>query len=144
MESANVWRPEGVQLSTTPSEFTNLEVKSQQTESGVHLPGQVELNILEESAENALPMNDRKTEQKIIFEKCMTFFRFFGLLNGISVSFTWKPKRSILIFYSLINIIYCLLSIFYTVYRHCVEGNYVKALEPLAVSGVTLSVKQNF
>jgi len=150
-----------------PSEAINLKMKSQRTGRDVHrldrievqLPGQIE--NLSQPLTGALPKNERKarqpnnsdsndsdkkseeTEQKHLHAEIMNLLSFFGLPIGVRFAYDWKPQQYFMFFGMLCAFFFTGFSIFYTVYVHFVNGSYIRILEPLAISGLYMSVMQN-
>lgn len=145
----------------TESEATTLNEKSRQTESEDNLPGQIQENESVPSRKNVSPIKDRKamksihsnsnnsstkaenTEQKILFEKCVNIFYYFGLFIGVRITYNWKPHRHFAFYWTCFWLCFAILSVLYTIYVHWANGNYMRALEPLAISGLLVSVMQH-
>lgn len=124
----------------------NLKLKKQQTGENVHLPVQIDENRLMRTVSSSDSNNNNTKsediEQKQLFEKCMNLFRFLGLLIGVGVTQDWKPQRHFRFFVMSSANAFLAFSILYTVYGHWMSGNYIKVLEPLAITGTSMSVMQ--
>lgn len=153
-------RPESVQLPSPAP--VKLKVKSQQKKAKVHLlPGQIQDNLSGPSTRNALSIYNRNAmkpnnghsnesddtaeakEQKKILEKCLNMIRIFGIFVGIRMTYFWKPQRSFPFLVTWLVIGFAIFSVVYTVHLHYVNESYLRVLEPLAISGIAVSVTQN-
>lgn len=93
--------------------------------------------------ENTTNKNE-DTEHMKLFEEVVAFFALTSKVFGMKVIFNWPWKKTPLMWLSFIILTTSWVSAVYTVYIHCLNNDYVRILEPLAVSGLLISVSQNF
>lgn len=74
----------------------------------------------------------------MILQKSLQFFRYFGYMLGIDISYAWKPNRKYYVTLFLLVLIWS--QIFYTQFLHIKNNEYYKLLELFACYGITISV----
>jgi len=117
-----------------------------------NLPGQIEINLptpasrtlmLKEDQQDNSNMKDENQKMNdafIYFNKCIDLNSYICYFCGIKISHDWQPHKHIMFYF--VNILCCFgaFSIIYTMYIHTINRNYLQILEPLAISGINLSV----
>lgn len=101
-------------------------------------------NSEEASDNNLRKKEDKDTEPLEIYEKALKFLSLFGLSIGIRFRFDWIYRKYVMFWVTCFVLLFTLFSIFYTMYIHYTNGNYVRILEPAAISGMTISVNKIF
>lgn len=121
----------------------------------VNIPRQIKMNVPGPSTRNLLRINDRpnrnsdsnrsnvkkeETEQMKMLQFIFNLFEFYGLFLGYKLNYHSKPHQHAMFYVT--NFFVCLTCVCfgYTLYFYYINGNMVKVLEPLAVSGLFSSV----
>lgn len=80
------------------------------------------------------------TEHMLAYKTTMRLYGVFAKVYGITVDYSWRPKRSFMHWFTWVLLSCAWFSIIYTVYFHYARGNFKRILEPLAIGGISSSV----
>lgn len=82
------------------------------------------------------------TEHMLVYGKLIKYYETFMLFFGTKARYDWKPEKNFL-FWTTYGVIYMVwLSIVYTIGLNCYYGSYSRIMEPLAIIGISSSVKK--
>lgn len=103
-------------------------------ETDGHCEQSTEINLQDIRAED--------TDQMKLYEQLYKFISFLGFIFGYRFKYDWKPSRYAFYWFHAFTLLSGWFTIGYTVHIHYVNGSYVRILEPISLTGITVSVKQ--
>lgn len=104
-----------------------------------------EVEEREQASDNNLPKKEPENiEPSKMFEDILNFLRILALILGIRISYDWIPRKYFLYWVSIVSLFFGFCILIYTAHLHYTNENYMRMLEPAAISGTLISVKQTF
>lgn len=98
---------------------------------------------IQDEYENLPKTNAKDTKHMKVFAKIIAFYEFFGRFLGIKIMLNFPWYKKILFLFSLFILGSVWTCIFYTIHIHFRNDDLVRTLEPLAISGLAMSVSNN-
>lgn len=97
-----------------------------------------------ETEENFSKTNSSDIEHMRLLDQMIAFYSLLLNVLGIKVTLHWDWKKQPKFWSACFFLSYYFTSVVYTACMHCINGNPIRVLEPLTITGVGLSMAQKY
>lgn len=85
-------------------------------------------------------LDPEETDHMQSYNQIIKFFAILGKFFGTRISYDWEPKRYFMYWFTFVLLGISSFHIIYSIFYHYRRGDYMRIIEPFAVSGMMVSV----